>query len=426
MEIKEIAKIIKKNGGNIYLVGGAVRDTILGREIKDEDYCVTGISHNDFARMFPEAKIQGKSFAVFRIGDKEIALARRETKIGRGHKEFNIETNENITIEDDLIRRDITINSMAQDINTKEIIDPFGGKTDLENGIIRATSNRFKEDPLRVYRVARIAAALGFEVDKDTIKLIHSLREELPSLSKERVFVEFRRALETDRPSIFFNVLKQAKVLDVHFKEIYDLIGAIQPKKYHPEGDSYNHTMLALDNSSKITNNVRLRFCVLVHDLGKGRTPKEIYPHHYNHEKNGVEPLREMSNRLGVPNIWKKSALTSVREHMKGGIFHRMTVAKKVSFIEKIDKSQLGLNGLQTVVYCDRSRNIDATKDEIIDEQYNFIKMGHKVLKAVDGEFIQKKYGLMPGKEFGQRLHAERVKWLKNNINKFYKEDKTI
>ena len=332
MEIKEIAKIIKKNGGNSYLVGGAVRDTILNREIKDEDYCVTGISHDDFARIFPDAKIQGKSFAVFRIGDKEIALARKETKIGRGHKEFNVETNENITIEEDLQRRDITINSMAQDVNTKEIIDPFGGKIDLENRLIRATSNRFKEDPLRVYRVARIAATLGFEVHKDTIKLMHSLREELLSLSKERVFVEFRRALETDKPSIFFNVLRQAKVLDVHFKEIYDLIGALQPKKYHPEGDSYNHTMLALDNSAKITNNVRLRFCVLVHDLGKGITPKEMYPHHYNHEKNGVEPLRELSNRLGVPNIWKKSALTSVREHMKGRNIPQNDNSKKSKF----------------------------------------------------------------------------------------------
>lgn len=418
MEIKDIAKIIKKNGGNIYLVGGAVRDSILNREIKDEDYCVTGITHEKFAKIFPEAKIQGKSFAVFRIGDKEIALARKETKIGKGHKEFNIETNENITIEEDLVRRDITINSMAQDINTKKIIDPFGGREDLENKIIRATSNRFKEDPLRVYRVARMAAMLEFEVDKDTIKMMHSLRDELQTLSKERVFTEFRRALETEKPSIFFNILKQAKILDVHFKEVYDLIGAIQPKKYHPEGDSYNHTMLTLDNSAKITNNVRIRFCALVHDLGKGRTPKEIYPHHYNHEKNGVEPLKEMSKRLGVPNNWQKSALTAVLEHMRGGIFSRMTVAKKVSFIEKVDKSQLGLNGLQAVVYCDRSRKIDATKEEIINEELNFCKIGHKVLKSIDGDHIQEKYGLTPGKEFGKRLHAERVKWLKNNINK--------
>lgn len=421
MGIEEIAKRIRKNGGNVYLVGGAVRDTILGREVKDEDYCVTGISQENFAKIFPEAKMQGKAFSVFILENKEFALARKETKIGKGHKEFNIETNENITIEEDLQRRDITINSMAQDITSKQIIDPYGGKEDLKNKIIRATSHKFKEDPLRVYRVARIAATLGFEVDKDTIKLMHSLRNELETLSKERVFVEFRRALETEKPSTFFNVLKQAKVLDIHFKEVYDLIGAIQPKKYHPEGDSYNHTMLALDNSTKVTNNARIRFCVFAHDLGKGRTPKEIYPHHYNHEKNGVEPLRELANRIGIPNNWKKSAKTAVLEHMKGGIFQKMTVAKKVSFIERVDKSQLGLNGLQTVVYCDRCRNIEATKEEIIDEQYNFCKVGHKVLKSIDGEYIQKKYGLVPGKEFGQRLHAERVKWLKKNINKFYK-----
>lgn len=321
MEIEEIARIIKNNGGNLYLVGGAVRDTILDRQIKDEDYCVTGISNDSFLKIFPNAKIQGKSFPVFIIEGKEFALARTETKIGRGHKEFKIEANENITIEEDLKRRDITINSMAQEVLTKAIIDPFEGREDLKNGVIRATSEKFKEDPLRVYRVARIAAMLGFEVDECTMKLMNSLKDELLSLSKERVFTEFRRALETDKPSIFFNVLRDAEVLDVHFKEVYDLIGAIQPIKYHPEGDSYNHTMLALDNSAKITNNARLRFCVLVHDLGKGRTPKEMYPHHYNHEKRGVEPLKELSAKIGVPNIWKKSALTAVLEHMKGRNF---------------------------------------------------------------------------------------------------------
>lgn len=421
MGIENIAKKIKDNGGNVYLVGGAVRDTILDRPIKDEDYCVTGFSGDKFLEVFPEAKVQGKSFAVYVLDGKEFALARKETKIGKGHKEFEIEVDENITIEEDLRRRDITINSMAQDVNTKAIIDPFEGRTDLKNGIIRATSEKFKEDPLRVYRVARIAAMLEFEIDDDTIKLMHSLRNELESLSKERVFTEFRRALETDKPSIFFNALKKAKVLEVHFKEIYDLIGAIQPKKYHPEGDSYNHTMLALDNSAKITTNVRLRFCALVHDLGKGRTPKEIYPHHYNHEKNGVDPLKELSKRIGVPNSWHKSALTSVLEHMKGGIFYKMTVAKQVSFIEKIDKSQLGLIGLQTVVYCDRCRGLNPTKEDIIDEQYNFVKLGNKVLKAIDGEYIQNKYNLAPGKEFGKKLHEERVKWLKKNINKFRK-----
>ncbi len=416
MEIEKIAKIIKQNGGETYLVGGAVRDAILNIPIKDEDYCVTGLTAEKFLKLFPEAKLRGKSFEVFYLEHKEFALARKETKIGKGHKEFKIEANDEITIEEDLKRRDITINSIAQNVLTKEIIDPFGGQEDLERRIIRATSEKFKEDPLRVYRVARIAACLNFEVSKKTINMMKSLKDELNTLSKERVFTEFRKALEADKPSIFFNVLRDAEVLDVHFKEVYDLIGAIQPIKYHPEGDSYNHTMLTLDNSAKVTKDTKIRFCALVHDLGKGRTPKEMYPHHYNHEQRGVEPLRLLCKTLGTPNEWKKMGTTSVLEHMKGGVFAQMTVAKKVSFIEKIDKSLLGLKGLQIVVYCDRSRNIENSKAEILDKQYDFCTIGNKILKTIDGEYIKNKYNLKPGIEFGRKLHEERVKWLKNNI----------
>jgi len=318
MDIEQIAKIIKQNGGNTYLVGGAVRDAILKKSIKDEDYCVTGISSEKFKELFPNAHIRGKSFEVFSLENKEFALARRETKIGKGHKEFQVEASEEITIEEDLKRRDITINSIAQDVLTKQIIDPFGGQEDLDNRIIRATSEKFSEDPLRVYRVARIAATLEFKVAPKTINMMYNLRDELDTLSKERVFVELRKALEADKPSIFFNVLRQADVLDVHFKEIYDLIGAIQPIKYHPEGDSYNHTMLALDNSAKITSDAKIRFCALVHDLGKGQTPKEMYPHHYNHEQRGVQPLRSLCKTLGCPNEWAKCGKTAVLEHMKG------------------------------------------------------------------------------------------------------------
>lgn len=416
MKIEEIATLIKQSGGNTYLVGGAVRDAILNKPIKDEDYCITGFTSEKFLQLFPNAKVRGKAFEVFDLEGKEFALARRETKIGKGHKEFVIETNEEITIEEDLKRRDITINSIAQDVLTKEIIDPFGGKEDLENKIIRATSSRFSEDPLRVYRVARIASSLNFIVSRKTLNMMNKLKDELLTLSKERVFAEFRKALETDKPSIFFKVLRDAEVLDVHFKEVYDLIGAIQPIKYHPEGDSYNHTMLALDNSAKLTKDVKVRFCTLVHDLGKGRTPKEMYPHHYNHEQRGQEPLRNLCKMLGTPNDWKKIGITAVLEHMKGGIFPQMTIAKKVSFIEKIDKSSLGLKGLQIVVYSDRCRNADSSKEEIKDEKYDFYKIGNKMLKTIDGEYIKKKFNLKPGIEFGKKLHEERVKWLKNNI----------
>ena len=281
MDIKEIAKKILQNGGRLYLVGGAVRDSLLNRAIYDEDYCVVGIDKDTFVKLFPKCYARGKSFEVFDIEGKEFALARREKKIGKGHKEFEITTGKEITIEEDLKRRDLSINSIAKDVLTGKIIDPYGGVEDIKNKIIRATSKAFMEDPLRVYRTARFASELEFTVEENTIRMMDKLKNELETLSKERVFVEFRKALGTNKPSIFFNVLKEANVLDIHFKEIYDLIGSIQPIKYHPEGDSYNHTMLALDNAIQYTNDLLVRYSVLVHDLGKGLTPKEMYPHHY-------------------------------------------------------------------------------------------------------------------------------------------------
>ena len=297
MEIKKIAKLIEQNGGRLYLVGGAVRDSLLKRPVYDEDYCVVGIDKNKFVKLFPNAIPRGKSFEVFDIEGCEFALARTEKKIGKGHKNFEIITNENITIEEDLKRRDLTINAIAKDILTNEIIDPFNGIDDIKNRTIKAIGKSFLEDPLRAYRAARFACELNFEVHENTLKLMNNLKEELDTLSKERVFVEFRKALSSNKPSIFFNVLKKADILDVHFKEIYDLIGSMQPIEYHPEGDSYNHTMIAVDNSTSLTDNLLIRYASLVHDLGKGLTPKEMYPHHHGHAEKGVEPVNYVKQR---------------------------------------------------------------------------------------------------------------------------------
>lgn len=414
MTILEIAKKIEQNGGTLYLVGGAIRDKIIGRTIKDEDYCITGIASEKLKNLFPNIKTQGKAFEVFILENKEFALARTEKKLGQGHKDFEITTNENIKIEEDLERRDITINAIAQNVLTGEIIDPYGGIEDIKKRKIKAVSNKFKEDPLRVYRVARFASELQFEVEDETLNMMYSLKEELLTLSKERVFVELRKALKTERPSIFFNVLKDAKVLDIHFKEIYDLIGAIQPLQYHPEGDSYNHTMITLDNCAKITTDEKIRFCALVHDLGKGQTPKEMYPHHYGHEKRGVEPLKKLAKTVGIPEEWKACGITAIMEHMIGGIFNQMTIPKKVTFIEKVAKSKLGLVGLQKVVYSDKARN-DSTNIE--KEEYNFEKIGTKMLKEIDGKYIERKYKINPSKEIGEKLHAERINWLKQQEN---------
>ncbi len=147
---------------------------------------------------------------------------------------------------------------------------------------------------------------------------MNKLKDELTTLSKERIFVEFKKALSSNKPSKFFNVLKEANVLDAHFKEIYGLIGSLQPIQYHPEGDSYNHTLITVDNSAMLTDNLLIRYSALVHDLGKGVTPKEMYPHHYGHTEKGVEPVRNLSNRIGVPILWKKAGIISCKEHMRG------------------------------------------------------------------------------------------------------------
>lgn len=418
-DIKSIANKIKEAGGKLYLVGGAVRDDLLGKTTHDEDYCVTGITAEKFQEIFPEAHIRGKAFAVFDIDGKEFAMARTESKQGIGHKEFEIKTDPRITIEQDLARRDITINAIAKDVLTQEIIDPFNGREDLKNKVIKATTEHFKEDPLRVYRVARFAAQLGFEVEEKTINQMRELKSELKSLSSERVFAELSKALNTRKPSIFFEVLRRAEVLDIYFKEIKDLIGAEQPPKYHPEGDAYNHTMLVLDMAAELTEHLEedrrleIRFSALVHDLGKGVTPKEEYPHHYGHENSGTELVVKFGNKIKAPNNWIKCGKTACREHMRGGIFYKMKPSKKVEFIERVNKSLLGLDGLQIVVICDKTSGGRPSKKDDISFQY----IGKKCLNEINGEYIHNKYGLNPGIEFGNKLHEERIKWMKKYFN---------
>lgn len=408
MEIIEIANKIKNIGGELYLVGGAVRDKLLGIENSDEDYCVVGLSEEEFLSLFPNAIPRGKSFKVFDIDNKEFALARKDKKTGTGHKEFEIIVDKNITIQDDLSRRDITINAIAKNVVTNKIIDPFNGIKDLENKKIRAINENFKDDPLRVYRVARFASTLNFDVDEYTLRLMEKQKEELKTLSKERVFVEFRKALNSNKPSIFFEVLKKANVLDVHFKEIFNLIDKTQPEKYHPEGDSFNHTMLTVDNSAKLTNDEKIRFCALVHDLGKGLTPKEMLPHHYGHEERGIELLKKLSNRIGIPNIWTRCAKTAILEHMRGGIFYKMRKEKQVAFIERVGKSVLGLDGLEIVVKSDRNRLSEKT------EKIDFAIIGNKMLEEINGEYIIKKYGNVTGNKFAELLTKERINWINN------------
>lgn len=397
MDVKTIAKIIEENGGRLYYVGGCVRDNLMGINSKDIDLCIVGFTKEKFIKLFPNAFLKGESFSVFQLGDYEIALSRRDSKTTVGHKGFLVDT-ENVSITDDLFRRDLTINSIAKDVLTGEIIDPFNGIDDIKNKIIRKTSNHFSEDPLRVYRAAQFTARLNFTIDNETKELMKSMKNELNTLSPERIFEETRKALKSEKPSIFFEILKELNLLDVHFKEIYDLIGAIQPEIYHPEGDAYVHSMIALDKSAKMTQDEKIRFAALVHDLGKGRTPKEILPHHYEHEKNGIQPVTDLCNRLKVPTAWKKLAKVSVTEHMKAGFFEKMSIPKQVEFLEKNSKY---LYELEIIAKADSRED-----DKIV----YFAKLGDKMLSEINGKTID----LPNNKNAKEILHERRVNWLKN------------
>ena len=329
--------------------------------------------------LFRSANLFGKEFPVFLVDGNEIALARKERKVSKGYKGFEIYTSKDITIEEDLKRRDITINAIAKDVLTEEIIDPYGGIEDIKNKRIRHISDAFCEDPLRAYRVARFAAKFNFNVDKDTYRLMNKLKDELVSISPERVFVELQKALSVSKPSIFFEVLKEAKILDIHFKEINDLIGVPQPLKYHPEGDVFNHTMIVLDKVATNTNDVTVRFAALVHDIGKAVTPKDILPQHIGHDERGIELMNNLSKRLKLPKKWEQRGKETIKYHMKAGICTQMRPYKQAIFFNTINKTSIGLENLQIIADADDMLNRQSLK---------FSEIANEVLETINGRSI--------------------------------------
>lgn len=405
--IKEIKENIIKNGGNIYLVGGSVRDIIMQEmeliptEVnpKDFDFCITGFSQEQFEEIFSKAIIQGKEFPVYifkELKGCEFALARKERKAAEGYRGFKIITSPEVTIKDDLIRRDVTVNSISYDFSAKKIIDPFGGVRDIKTKLLRATSEAFKEDPLRVYRVAQLAARLSFEVEPETIRMMNGLKAELSTISAERVFVEMRKAFKTKQPSRFFMVLSLAGVLDVHFPEIARLIGVPQPEQYHPEGDAFNHSMIVLDKAAEKTDKEEVIYAALVHDVGKGATDPSMWPRHIGHDKAGIPLVADMVKRLKLPNSWENAGKLSASEHMRAGIFEQMKPDTKVSFLEKAARSRLGLKGLEIIAQADGS-------------DVKFAELGEKMLKAINGRTLK----VQEGKDAVQKIHQERIKWIR-------------
>ena len=309
----------------VYLVGGAVRDQLLDLPVKDRDWIVVG---SDPATLLSLGYQQvGKDFPVF-LNPKtkeEYALARTERKSSAGYTGFICDFSPTITLEQDLIRRDLTINAMAQS-EDGEIIDPYGGKQDLENRILRHISRAFSEDPLRVLRVARFAARyhyLGFKIASETLSLMAELAqsEELQHLTAERVWLETEKALNEKNPEIYFETLHKTGALSVLFPEIDALYGVPNPVKHHPEVDSFIHTMLVLKQSVNLTENnpilnkSAVRFATICHDLGKALTPQNILSHHYGHEQAGIKPTRTLCKRLKVPSYFQELAELTCEFH---------------------------------------------------------------------------------------------------------------
>lgn len=305
----------------IYLVGGAVRDKLLGLEVKDRDWVVVGATPEE---MIAQGYRQvGKNFPVFLHPQthEEYALARTECKIAPGYTGFEFNHEKIVTLEEDLRRRDLTINAIAEDKNG-HLVDPFAGQKDLRAKKLSHVSSAFVEDPVRILRIARFAArfnGLGFSVSEQTRCLMQKMVDngEVDALVKERVWAELDRALGEHSPQIFFTVLRECGALKRLFPEVDRLFGVPQTEKYHPEIDTGIHVMMVLQQAAKLTEDKRVRFSALTHDLGKGTTPKELWPKHIGHELRGVGLVNKLCDRFAIPNDFRELALLVAEYHTK-------------------------------------------------------------------------------------------------------------
>jgi tRNA nucleotidyltransferase (CCA-adding enzyme) len=304
-----------------YLVGGSVRDEILGLPVTDHDYVVVGSSPDEMVRR--GYRPVGKDFPVFLHpqSQEQYALARTERKVSRGYKGFEVYTSPEVTLKEDLARRDLTVNAIAKD-QDGDIIDPFGGVADLEAGVLRHISPAFTEDPVRVLRTARFAARFGFRIAPETLALMNEMvhNGEVDALVPERVWQEFARGLMEKKPSRMFYALRECGALTRIMPEVNALFGVPQPIEHHPEIDTGVHVMMVIDYAASRSYSLAVRFAALTHDLGKGTTPPEEWPRHIAHEARSVKLVQGLCERIRTPNEVRDLALLVARYH---GDVHR-------------------------------------------------------------------------------------------------------
>lgn len=326
------------HGLNTYLVGGAVRDCLLGRTVTERDFVVIGATVDELLqRGFQQV---GKDFPVFLHPETkdEYALARTERKTAPGYHGFAVHADPSVTLEQDLLRRDLTINALAQH-ESGEIVDPYGGLADLDARLLRHVSPAFVEDPVRILRVARFAArfaALGFRVADETRALMRAMVEagEVDALVPERVWQELSRALGEVRPSRFFEVLRDCGALARLLPELDRLWGVPQPIQWHPEIDTGVHVMLVLDMAARLSPDLEVRFAALCHDLGKGTTPPDILPSHRGHEARGAALVDVLCDRFKIPNRCRELARITARDH---GLVHKLDELRAGTILDLLE-----------------------------------------------------------------------------------------
>lgn len=397
----------------IYLVGGAVRDELLNLPVKERDFVVVGSSIDEM--MAKNYTPVGKFFPVFLHPDtkEEYALARIERKVQGGYHGFTFDTNNTVTLEQDLSRRDLTINAMAKD-EKGHIIDPYGGQKDLKEKKLRHVSEAFIEDPVRVLRVARFAARfapLGFTVAPETIALMKKMGQsgELDFLVPERVCKELITALKEPMPVAFIQVLRECDALKHILPEINALYGVPQDEKHHPEKDTGIHMEMVLNQATRLSLDPHVRFAAMLHDVGKGQTPQEEWPNHPHHEQRGEEIAIQLCERLRVANEYQALARLVVRYH---GDVHRALVSTPeeiLTLLEKVDAFRRPARFTQFLLACEadfKGRPGYETKEY---KQATRLRLMFAAVQDIDVASIVSHYQGQ-GEEIKNAIHAARLK----------------
>lgn len=398
-----------------YLVGGAVRDQLLGLAVKERDWVVVGATTEEMtAKGFRQV---GKDFPVFLHPEthEEYALARTERKTAPGYHGFAIHADPNVSLEEDLKRRDLTINALAQNEHG-ELTDLYGGQKDLEARILRHVSPAFAEDPVRILRVARFAARfhhLGFKVADETMQLMRQMVDmgEVEALVPERVWQEFFKALNEQTPSQFIQVLRDCGALAVIFPEVDRLFGIPQPERWHPEIDCGIHTLMVLDMSVQLSQKPEIRFAALMHDLGKGNTPDEILPSHYGHEARGVELVKKLCQRIKVPKRFRDLAVITAKYHLHVHKIKELKPSTVLKLFEGVDAFRRPERVKDFLLACEADSRGRGGMENNAYPQADYFRQALTAADSIDVKAFVKK-GLQ-GKVLTDKIHAARIQAIK-------------